>query len=480
MTPSRLLNTALVSQKLYGLVGYYLEWLHTHGADEDKMSIDTGRTSPASTDSDAFAEQYSDTAAQCNAICEGVILDDMCLSSDDDESLYFRLPCSDSGDDEDMEDMPRFGDNLPLVFRIQNTPMQAVNLLGMAPLLADMVDKSHSDSDTQGPAGMSNMPCELTMQIMSMLTLVDRCSLAQTCRTVAAVAGECLRAAAVAILAPFGLRFEEVRLMLAATGTVITGSAVAALMNLEATFGQSCLTFVAPRGKLDPVMEFLKFAGGYELQPHASTTRSNMFNAVSVWDFENAHGAKIQLVLSNSRDPFNTIATSPFTCEYGAWTETGLFHAYPHLTVNRRALTTPTRLPFFSDTIEETQRVWDLLHQYVDHDYQVDALGYASMHSCGVHPSCPATFRTSDDRGCMHIRFPAWDLVTYTARSDVTCWSLGGTGCLLGVLKRRADQARVSSATSIADDKWADHVLGLAALTIRPEVEDELTAWFNA
>ncbi|KAJ7266934.1 hypothetical protein B0H12DRAFT_1068160 [Mycena haematopus] len=467
MTPSRLLNTALVSHKLYGLVRYYLEWLRTNGTDEDTMSIDTGSTSPTSSDSDAFALHYSDNPVERDTICEDITSNDTDSSSESYENLNYCPPRSDSGDDD--EDMPLFDDDTPLVFGSPNTPCQDLNLCGMPALLADMVHKAHSHSDVQGPAGITDIPCELTVQIMSMLPLVDRCSLAQTCRTVAAVAAECLMAAAVEILAPFGLRFQEVRLMLAATGTVIAGSTVAALVNLETTLRPDSLTFVAPRGKVDVVMEFLEYASGYDLQPDALTCP--MSNARTVWGLKNPHGAKIQLVESKLRDPFSTIATSPFTCEYGAWTATGLFHAYPVLTANRRALTTPTRLRL-GNTLEDAQRLWDSLHQYSDHGYRVEPLGYAAVHSCSVHRSCPATVRTSDDHGCMHTRFPAWDLVAYAARSDITCWSLGGTGCLLGVLNRPAGQARVSSATAIADGKWAADVLGMAALTIRPSDEE--------
>ncbi|KAJ7264031.1 hypothetical protein B0H12DRAFT_1068833 [Mycena haematopus] len=283
----------------------------------------------------------------------------------------------------------------------------------------------------------------------------------------AAVAAECLQNVAGAILAPFSLRFEEVRLMLAATGAVIAGSSVAALVNWDPAWRPTHLAIVAPRGTVDIILEFFRFAAGYSLQSAGHGYR--MSNTHSRCSIANAHGAQLLVYESKTRDPFSTIATSQFTCEYGAWTATGLFHAYPQLTAYRRALTTPTRLPI-RDTLEDQRMLWDSLHRYTSSHYIVDTLGYRAMHTCGVNPSCPATLRTSDDRGCMHIPFPAWDVSSGLVYRDVTCWSLGGTGCLLGVLARPADQGRVFSATgsAVLDGKWATDVLAIAALPTCP------------
>ncbi|KAJ7250523.1 hypothetical protein B0H12DRAFT_1072111 [Mycena haematopus] len=436
MSATRLLNTALVSRKLYDLVRHYLEWLRIHGTDEDTMSVDTEWTPDASTDEDTVP-----LLTMSDELRNDFTLNDIDINSDSvsDDDAY----------------MPSFDDDNAVAHLTERVPVgdpaiKNMDLLGMAA------------SHVLRPKGFPNMPCELTMQVMCLLPLVDRCSLAQTCHTAAAVAAECLMSAAVAILAPFGLRFEEVRLMLAATGAVIAGSSVAALLNLDTTLRPTRLSFVVPRGSVDLVLEFLDYAADYSL--HSYAVRYHMSNAHAVWTLTNACGNQIQVFESKTQDPFSTIATSPFTCEYGAWTANGLFHAYPKLTADHRALTTPTRLPV-RHTLDDQQMLWDSVHQYTDSNYVVDTLGYSTGHRCGGHPSCPATLRTTDDRGCIYMRFPAWDLDTDFVDSNVISWSLGGTGCLSGLLARAG--ARVLSATGSADGKWAADIMAVAALTFR-------------
>lgn len=89
---------------------------------------------------------------------------------------------------------------------------------------------------------------ELGSLILRDLNLADRLRYAQVSRASALAVAATLQAAATDILVKFDLRFSEVRLMLAATGSLISGSTVAALVGPPPAFSPTDLDVYTPRG----------------------------------------------------------------------------------------------------------------------------------------------------------------------------------------------------------------------------------------
>ncbi|KAJ7093656.1 hypothetical protein C8R43DRAFT_963527 [Mycena crocata] len=121
-----------------------------------------------------------------------------------------------------------------------------------------------------------------------------------------------------------------------------------------------------------------------------------------------------------------------------------IWHAYPSVTVEGLAISSLVRMPL--DTVAAEQRAWDVLRVNEELGFQVDC-DFAVPHICAADFSCPLTWRSSQDEGCMTLRFgtlPASAIDTsHTWRDEsLVGWSIGAmSSCSsydLSVLRARS------------------------------------------
>ncbi|KAJ7927960.1 hypothetical protein B0H13DRAFT_2311827 [Mycena leptocephala] len=303
--------------------------------------------------------------------------------------------------------------------------------------------------------GLINMPVEVVLRIVRHMDLVDRSRLAQTSRAFAYLERQKLQGAATKILSRFGLRFAEVRLMQSAIGVILAGSAVTALIRIDSAFQPDTLDFVVGSGRAGRVTTFLDRAAGYTFLPEQDPSIYTPYGMAITRTLRNVDGMIVNVIESLSDNPFDVVGGSALSCAYGYWAATGLLHCYPRLTCAGIALTTPTKL-CITDNQYNKANALSVLRQYIARGFSIALNEFDAPHTCGSDWSCPATPRTTSDRGCSFSAFSSWKYDDEALVPNVSCWTLGGSGCTRGILAHAGKV--ISSVTSIHDNMWKNKI----------------------
>ncbi|KAJ6501539.1 hypothetical protein C8R47DRAFT_1067866 [Mycena vitilis] len=392
MSAKRLFETAVFSRKHFSLVVAFLDFLRNNDVDEDEMSVSDADSSYGS---DASVSEGGNNAF-----------------SDVDMELETG---SDSTTDIDSESATDVGSDSATSYTELKT-----QLFG---------GKTTAPTHTS----LYDMPVELGLDMIGRLSFEDRVRIAQASRPAASIVAQSLQDDATCILRPFGLRFCDVRLMQTATGAIVAGSAVTALVQNVAGFHPGDLDFLVGLGRGRKVVAFLAFAGSYR-KTDDSPEYSFARGVGCTWTLYNEDGKRINIMETMDGNPFQAVGNFHLTCVYGAWCANGLLHWYPSLTVAGHAITTRAKLPYRHDDHPHHTGLWCILHKYADRGFTIALNEYDTPHTCGVDWSCPATLRRTDDAGCSYSAFPAWLYDDDAETLPVCCWTMGGTGCATGIL----------------------------------------------
>ncbi|KAJ7158198.1 hypothetical protein C8R43DRAFT_882488, partial [Mycena crocata] len=239
---------------------------------------------------------------------------------------------------------------------------------------------------------------------------------------------------------------KKVRLMQTASGCIVSGSAVTALLNNCRSFKPNDLDFYTPFGSGTDVVCYILLSGKYlEVDLKNALPGVGEYNFAAgigrVWTLRLRHSTiTINVIESLTLNPFDAVCHFHSTCVFGAWTASGIWHGYPLLTLQGRSLTTPMQLPLGND-LRTHQHIWNILRKYRHRGFSFVLGELEEDHVCGEHYSCPATTRTTDDPGCLWIPFPPWLYDDESPPVYETSWSLGGTGCRSGL--RQASRSHV-------------------------------------
>ncbi|KAJ7178786.1 hypothetical protein C8R43DRAFT_942386 [Mycena crocata] len=153
---------------------------------------------------------------------------------------------------------------------------------------------------------------------------------------------------------------------------------------------------------IDMVIDFVTRATGY--------TAGNY-----IGDMEAIGGIRIAVTLTRTDAPniniFSTLSPNPFdailylptTADMWAMMLDRFWHAYPHMTFKKLAITTPTRLPLKG--LSDRQRAWDAIQSNYDVGIQLDC-DLHEYHTCSGKHSCPLAPRTNRDSGCLVLKLP--------------------------------------------------------------------------
>ncbi|KAJ6494904.1 hypothetical protein C8R47DRAFT_1213564 [Mycena vitilis] len=288
--------------------------------------------------------------------------------------------------------------------------------------------------------GFDDLPPEVRMDVVGICGFSQRASLAPTCVASADAVSQCLRHEATRILLRFNLKFESVRLMQTATGTAISGSAVTAL--LHPTFTPGDLDFIAPRGQGKRVVTFLEMAGRYCVLDGARQYTQQP-GLAHMWTLTLGN-LKLNVMEVTSSNPLDCITNFHLTCVYGAWFADSVWHGYPGLTESGVAVTTPTKFPL-QEGLRRHKTIWNVLQKYTGRGFVIGLNELDVPHCCGVAFDCPATIRTTVDKGCSVARFPVWPLSGDAPPIEPISWTMGGMGCSMGTRMREGRVLRSSN-----------------------------------
>jgi hypothetical protein len=210
-----------------------------------------------------------------------------------------------------------------------------------------------------------------------------------------------------------------------ASSTVLGGAAIQWLIHSDSRRKLRIIDLFTSQGDGLLVCDFIVSTTPYSTGTHPDTV-TEMWT-LRVLSFGNR---KIR-VFESFTTAMSALSRCNTTAFMGFVDGRSLRHAYPGLMDARIAITTPSQLPIES-TLEDHQSIWRVLKRTRERGYKVET-ELPFTHSCGHHPDCPATLRTSCDSGWLNISLPA---VHYGSSGDRpgTCWSLFGTGCKRGIL----------------------------------------------
>ncbi|KAJ7741065.1 hypothetical protein B0H16DRAFT_1728707 [Mycena metata] len=312
----------------------------------------------------------------------------------------------------------------------------------------------NADAD---PAAITSLPIELGQRILQDLNLASRVQFAHTSVAGACAVAESLRSAATQVLKQFDLTFNEVRLIQTATGALISGSTIPAVMH-PGSFRPNDLDFYAKHMGGFDVVQFLRRSGKFK-----QTKRTPPYDTQSGIGqvFTLRHKVtrkKVHVVESLTEEPLDAVVQFHSSAVIGAWTANEFWHGYARLTADHISMTTLSRMPVTHsfDQQEHTRRI---LRKYVRRGFIFKLNEFDQHHRCGIHPSCPATVRTTNDDGCLSTSFPTWDYSADALQHKICCWTMAGTGCTAGILSNAGSVGTVASAaTALPLQRWA-HVV---------------------
>ncbi|KAJ7452430.1 hypothetical protein B0H11DRAFT_2245907 [Mycena galericulata] len=320
------------------------------------------------------------------------------------------------------------------------------------------------DMDTDAVDPFSVLPHDVGLRILRSLYMVDQLRFARVSRSCSILVADALQIAASQQLLRFNLRFGPVRLMQAATGAVISGSVLTAIAHSGPSFVPDDLDIVTGRRRGYEVVLFLEY------MDYVITKKSIRYRYTAgvgkVWTLRHKHNdVKINILESLTENPLDAICHFHSTCVYGAWTARGLWYGYAQLLMAGCAITTPTRLAIDVTSLTNQQRLWRILRKYMDRGFSFSLNQFDAPHVCGVHRSCPATLRSSDDAGCIYPQFLPWQYSHDAEKHRTTVWSMGGTGCAQGILA----SPNASAAPFLMVETWRLGVEELMTKVEKPE-----------
>ncbi|KAJ6494903.1 hypothetical protein C8R47DRAFT_1213563 [Mycena vitilis] len=280
---------------------------------------------------------------------------------------------------------------------------------------------------------LDDLPPEISLKIIEDLPFSDRSRFSRSSQHSADLVGYTTEASATRHLERFHLCFREVRLMLTAMGTVVTGSILTALAAPLRAFHPNNLDFVAPVGHGSAVVDFLGLGAHYRPGGQESHYCNHAFIA-RLWTLT-CGDLKINVIEGKTWNPLDVILSSQLSCIYGYLGANGVWHAYPDLTTEGIALTSPSKFPLRHGAAHGSS-IRTLAHKYMARGLTVALNELPRDHVCGVDKDCPATLRTSDDNGCAFVPFPRWSFSAEAESVIPACWSFGGSGCPQGILAR--------------------------------------------
>ncbi|KAJ7731966.1 hypothetical protein B0H16DRAFT_1468763 [Mycena metata] len=312
------------------------------------------------------------------------------------------------------------------------------------------------------------LPTEIVYHTIGYMDMKTRLKFLATCKEHQSLITALLYYDLRVLISHYHLDFREVRFMLVATATLMSGYALQHLFG-RPWFKSDCLDFFAlPAWKAD-IIRFLTQNGRYNT-PVTCIPGEHY----TTWVLR-TRGRRIR-VLECHVYPLAAILGGDHSHRMAYCDGTDVLHAYAELTLEARTLTTSGAM-IIQDTLEEHVEIWRLLTKAVRHGYTW-IFEYEAGHECGTVASCPASARHSRDAGWLRLRLGDTGYGR-ACRQPIVRWSLNGAGCSTGRLEGEPtysipradgrpgmarDSDRVSERKGCADD--VSHIFVVTPLLI--------------
>lgn len=248
------------------------------------------------------------------------------------------------------------------------------------------------------------------------------------CRDVVAsqMRSDCARA-----LTPFSLSLLQLRFLQSATVCLVAGSMVAHILEPQFVGLPFSLDIFCPLGLAICTKDFLtRCLPKCQVTPMISNARHLIRSGWCLRSPDNAH-RRILVYEATSTDPMRTVVSGPTTIHFGAWSLEGLWHGYPSALSAKLFLSSPRRLP--SSTIAGRHFLSRLM-KLLTRNGMIFTPGWPRRHRCAHVAACPSAYRTTQDGGCLIMRFP--DLPSTASgnedlwhRQTAVAWTLGDWRC---------------------------------------------------
>ncbi|KAJ6460680.1 hypothetical protein C8R47DRAFT_1226185 [Mycena vitilis] len=289
----------------------------------------------------------------------------------------------------------------------------------------------------------STLPAELKFKIIGHTDLRARVYFALTCKAISFFCDSYLHHDLLCAVAAYNLDLSDIRFMLVATGTLMTGYAIQRIF-VGFAASEPFLDFFAARMWTPTVLTAVQSGGSYTADP--VPVDSGMF---VVWTLRS--GAKKIRVFQCNTFPLDAILTRASTHTMGYCDGRVVRHAYPDLALQGRTLTSPHSL-VIHDTIHSHREAWTLIQAAVRSGWTW-ATECDFTHKCGRCFSCPATGRHSQDDGWVCMKLPA---VRYgrPLRLPIVSWCLHGAGCEAGFLQGPFPSLKALANFAILYQEW--------------------------
>ncbi|KAJ7720613.1 hypothetical protein B0H16DRAFT_1792599 [Mycena metata] len=265
------------------------------------------------------------------------------------------------------------------------------------------------------------LPLELAYRLLREMDMGSRGKFGATCKEHRDISGSTRRFEVAVVTAKYHLDFKEVRFMLTATGTLMSGYALQQVIQGPG-LKSDCLDFFTGADWTWDVMTFLALRGEYTVDPEFIP--GELYTSYIL----RSRGRKIR-VHECHKHPLACILAHENSHRMGFCDGDGIHYAYAELLRNNLTLATPKSM-VIHDELEYHQEIWRLLEKARDHDLTW-IWEHPHTHECGRDYSCPATLRHSRDRGWVHCTFTN-NPFGPSPRLPVIPWSLCGTGCSTG------------------------------------------------
>jgi hypothetical protein len=280
------------------------------------------------------------------------------------------------------------------------------------------------------------------MEILKHLLLKDRIRFGKTSRLNYYLVSLALQFHITDLLRPFGLSHGDVRILQSATGTVISGSMLAAIVHLP--FAPNDIDFYCNHRIGTNVVAYLENAGNFAFVDYSERAYNDMGGVKGVWTLEGQDNKTINVIETLARNPVRCVLGDfHSSAPRGVIEWSGVHHFEANQAIHGLALLTPKTLQLGDlDDLDDHVRNWEILHKYKDRGFRF-IFEYDQPHECGVHINCPATVRSTSDSGTLHLTLPGFSIPMHSVQTrNEMVWTPGGSMCSTGTWQgRRAPQS---------------------------------------
>ncbi|KAJ7157037.1 hypothetical protein C8R43DRAFT_949266 [Mycena crocata] len=338
------------------------------------------------------------------------------------------------------------------------------------------------------------LPHEIVAMILGRISMTDRINFSATCRAHRTIVGRALLTDAARRLKPYHLSLSDWRLLQSCKRTFISGHMIKDILYGE-RFDYDLMGPVPPTrhsGTLDiycarhdglSVSHFIRRATGYSFTLHGGGI--DVLDGIHrTYTLLKGGSPDIRIFETTSENPLDVVFRFPTTADMGVWLLDRIWHAYPSLSFQGIAITTPTRLPL--DSVGARQRTWDVVQSNFQLGFRMQT-ALPKTHICTTVPSCPASYRSSQDGSCLSLCFHTlpWSSVfdddiwegfhdvgwSLGAVSFCDSWHIGKGKESKSYMEHEREHSRYPSTVAtkyITDHQWKQNLYALLQKTERP------------